>query len=44
MTVASTVTVETQAGLLAGGLEVEECPEKSVQLPYPSHPGQGWGV
>ena len=38
------VTVETQACLLAGVLDVEECPEKYVQLPYPSHPGQGWGV
>ena len=44
MAVTTAVTVEAQACLLAGGLEVEECPEEYVQLPYPSHPGQGWGV
>ena len=39
--VTTAITVEAQASLLSGGLEVEKCPEKSVQLPYPSHPGQG---
>ena len=33
------LTVEAQARLLAGCLEVQESPEELVQLPYPSHPG-----
>ena len=33
------ITEEVQARLLAGSLEVQESPEESVQLPYPSHPG-----
>ena len=33
------ITVEVQARLLADSLEVQDCPEESVQLPYPSHPG-----
>ena len=44
MAVTTAVTVEAQACLLAGVLEVEECMEEYAQLPYPSHPGQGWGV
>ena len=33
------IAEEVQARLLAGSLEVQESPEESVQLPYPSHPG-----
>ena len=38
------ITEGVQARLLAGSLKVQKSPEESVQLPYPSHPGQGWGV
>ena len=41
MAVTLTVTVQTQFCLVTGILELEKCPEKSVQLPYPSHPDQG---
>ena len=44
MAVTTAVTVEAQACLLAGVLKVEECTGEYVQLPYPSYPGQGWGV
>ena len=33
------ITVEAQARLLAGSLEVQESPEEFLQLPYASHPG-----
>ena len=44
MAVTTAFTVEAKACLLTGGLEVEECPEEYVQLPYSSNPGQGLGV
>ena len=33
------ITEEVQVCLIADSLEVQESPEESVQLPYPSHPG-----
>ena len=37
--VVTAITEEVQACLIADSLEVQESPEESVQLPYPSHPG-----
>ena len=39
VTVTITITVEGHFSMLIAFSEAEECPEKPVELPDPSHPG-----